>query len=99
MKTGMCIKLDHVNTLINQYQACLYLSECIFHCGFTYGHEIPQFRHFFTYFVTILTCRLHSPAALKALIGAHHFSVTGTLFDSPHVGVWQHPILLIISGQ
>ena len=32
--------------LMNQYQACLYLSECIFHGGFKYGHEIPQFRHF-----------------------------------------------------
>ena len=30
--------------LMNQYQACLYLSECIFHCGFKYGHEIPQFQ-------------------------------------------------------
>ena len=31
---------------MNQYQAWLYLSECIFHCGFKYGHEIPQFLHF-----------------------------------------------------
>ena len=30
--------------IMNQYQACVYLSECIFHCGFKYGHEIPQFR-------------------------------------------------------
>ena len=53
--------------LMNQYQACFYLSECIFHCGFTYGQEIPQFRHVFTNFVTFLTCRLLSPAAWKAL--------------------------------
>ena len=31
---------------MNHCQACLYLSECIFHCGFKYGHEIPQFRNF-----------------------------------------------------
>ena len=31
---------------MNQYQACLYLSECIFHCSFKYGRQIPQFRHF-----------------------------------------------------
>ena len=53
--------------LMNQYQACLYLSDCIFHCGFKYVHEIPQFQHFFTIFVKFLTCRLHSPAAWKAL--------------------------------
>ena len=33
---------------MNQYQACLYLSEYIFLCGFKYGHEISQFLHFFT---------------------------------------------------
>ena len=33
---------------MNQYQACLYLPECIFHCGFKSGHEISQFWHFFT---------------------------------------------------
>ena len=32
--------------VMNQYQACLYLSECIFHCGFKYACEILQFRHF-----------------------------------------------------
>ena len=30
--------------LINQYQACLYLSEYIFHCGSKYGHEIPKLQ-------------------------------------------------------
>ena len=27
---------------ITQYQACLFLSECIFHCGFKYGQEISK---------------------------------------------------------
>ena len=28
--------------LMNQYQACLYLFECISHSDSKYGHEIPQ---------------------------------------------------------
>ena len=53
--------------LMNQYQTCLYLTECIFHCGFKYGYEIPRFGFFFKHFVNLFTCRLHSPAAWKAL--------------------------------
>ena len=44
--------------LMNQYQACLYLSDCIFHCGSKYGYEIPIYN--FTNFVKFLNCRLHS---------------------------------------
>ena len=41
------LKLQRLfHELMNQYQACLYLSECIFHCGFKSGHDNPQFRHF-----------------------------------------------------
>ena len=29
--------------LMNQYQACLYLSESFFHCGSKFGHQIGQF--------------------------------------------------------
>ena len=54
--------------LMNQYQACLYLSESFFHCGSKYGHIIRQFWHFVYKFGYILTCRLHSPAAWKALM-------------------------------
>ena len=51
--------------LMNQYQACLYLSQCIFHCGFKYGHEILQFLHFYKFWYisdlsSALTCRVES---------------------------------------
>ena len=52
---------DYSRLFQYQYQACLYLSECIFHCGFKYGHKIPQILLNFW-------CRLHSPAAWKAFI-------------------------------
>ena len=54
--------------LINKYQACLYLFQCISHGGSKYGHEIPQFWLFFTKFVKFLTRHLHSSASWKALI-------------------------------
>ena len=34
---------------INQYQACLYLFECISHDDSKYGHEIPKCCHFLTF--------------------------------------------------
>ena len=36
-----------IHKLLNQYQACLYLFECILHVDFKYGHEIPKCWHFF----------------------------------------------------
>ena len=32
--------------LLNQYQTCWYLFQCIYHGGSKYGHKIPQFGHF-----------------------------------------------------
>ena len=50
---------------MNQYQACLYLSESFFHCGSKYGHEIPQFLHFLHILLNFdlssaLACRVES---------------------------------------
>ena len=41
--------------------------ECISYGSYKFGHEIPQFWHFLPNFFNLLTCRLHSPAACKAL--------------------------------
>ena len=35
--------------LLNQYHWCLYSFECISHCDSKYGHEIPEFWHFWTF--------------------------------------------------
>ena len=42
-------------TFLNQYQACLYLFECIFQGDSKYGHDILQFWHFWT-FCNIYEC-------------------------------------------
>ena len=44
---------------MNEYQACLYLSESFFHCGSKYGHVIPQFCYIF-YLSSALACRVES---------------------------------------
>ena len=36
-----------LHELMNQYQACLYLFEWIFHGDSKYGHEIPKWWYFF----------------------------------------------------
>ena len=46
--------------LLNQYPACLYLTECMCHCGSKYDHEILQFWPFFPKkIVKFLTCRIN----------------------------------------
>ena len=44
--TLKCLFLRLFHKLMNQYQACLYSFECIFHWDSKYGHEMPQFWHF-----------------------------------------------------
>ena len=53
--------------LINQYQTCQDLLECISHGDSKYGNEIQQILKKNTKFVKCLTCRLHSPAVQKVL--------------------------------
>ena len=57
--------------LMNQYQACLYLFQCISHGDSKYGHEIPKCCNFWNFW----PCRVHSPAAWKAL-NCFHVQVT-----------------------
>ena len=60
-----------------------------------YGHEIPQFLHFLKHYFTFLTCRLHLPAAWKALINIGHVSfITLTLVPFiPNTPTQIYPII------
>ena len=52
---------------MSQYQACLYLFECISHGDSKYCYEIPHNFDIFDNFVTFLNCRLLTPVACKVL--------------------------------
>ena len=72
----------------------MYLTECFFHCGSKYDHELSQFRHFFykfgyiCYLSSALACRVESikmyPEAGE--IGLYHnyqrkeYTVSGALY-------------------
>ena len=55
------------NKFLNQYQACLYLFECISYGDSKYSHWIQEFGHFWTFCGMFDYGRLLTPAAWKRL--------------------------------
>ena len=86
----MFFKFSKFHRFLNQYQACLYLFECIFHGDSKYSHQILERWHFLTFF-DFFDCRLLTPAAGKGL---------GFLCSPQDVGfVWNVSVKVSVEGR